>query len=100
MTRKVKEEPVFKKDEPRIEVEQQAGVKPLKAVHMIVYGNDQTAPPDSVFTPITEDERRFLVDCGAAVELSKTEARLFKLGIDPDDDDDEPGPTPSDDPLN
>lgn len=55
-----------------------AGVKPLYALHRIVYGKAQVAVGDSIFAPTTEKEREDILRLGAARELNDVEAVVAK----------------------
>jgi hypothetical protein len=66
-------------------VVQEAGVKPLKALHQITYGAQKTAVPGSMFVPLTEAERQALLkgdpkkgEYPAAEEPSGAELSLFR----------------------
>lgn len=60
-----------------------AGVKPLYALHKIVYGQAQTAVGDSIFVPTSEKERGEILKLGAARELNDVEAVVAKsLNLD------------------
>lgn len=58
------------------------GIVPLFAIHTIIYGNAQTAPSESIFTPVSAEERQFLLNAGAARELNDTEKAVFGLKSD------------------
>lgn len=67
-------------------VKKPAGVKPLYALHKIVYGNAQTAPGKSIFLPTSEKEREDILKLGAGRELTDVEvavAAQMKLGAAP-----------------
>jgi hypothetical protein len=66
-------------------VVQEAGVKPLKALHQIIYGAQKTAVPGSMFMPVTAAERQALLkgdpkkgEYPAAEEPSEAELSLFR----------------------
>lgn len=76
---------------PRAEVTAEDGVKPLFALHKITYGNAQTAPSKSIFTPVSETERLELLGIGAARELDDVETVLAGASAAPAaDSEDEP----------
>jgi hypothetical protein len=51
-------------------------IAPVYAIHKITYGKGQSAPPASIFTPISAAERAELFTMGAVRELDKTELAL------------------------
>lgn len=62
----------------------EAGIVPLKAIHQIVYGAQQTAVPESLFVPTSAAERAELLkgdlekgEYPAAKEPSTAELSLF-----------------------
>ena len=55
------------------------GIKPLKALVSITYGANKSAPPESIFTPVSAKERAELLvgEYPAAKEPTKAELALF-----------------------
>lgn len=56
-------------------------IEPVFAQHRVTYGKGQSAPPRSIFTPTTAEERAELFEKGAVRELTDNEAKL--LAADP-----------------
>lgn len=65
----------------RVPVKKEEGVEPVVALHFIVYGDDENAPPKAVFTPYNKAEREELLNVGAARELDETERLVFSSGM-------------------
>ncbi len=57
------------------------GIKALKAIHQITYGDNQSAQPDMLFVPVSADERKELLrgEFPAAKEPTANELKLFNL---------------------
>lgn len=79
-------------EQPRTEITAEDGVQPLYAINKITYGNAQTAPSKSIFTPVSEAERRELlgvdeegnrVGPAAARELDDVETLLAGAAAEP-----------------
>lgn len=58
-------------------------VKPVKAVHQIVYGKGEIAPPDAIFVLPSNEDREELLASGAVVELDEVEAKLYEPAAAP-----------------
>ena len=60
-------------------VEREPGVKPLKAINLIIHGDSETIQPAQIFVPISAEERRELLSgtFPAAEEPSEAELSLF-----------------------
>jgi len=48
-------------------------IKPLYAIHRIVYGDKKVAAGDTIFAPTTEKEREDILRLGAGRELNEVE---------------------------
>ncbi len=62
-----------------VPIEREDGVKPLKAINLIIHGNSETVQPAQIFVPVSAEERRELLTgtFPAAEEPSQAELALF-----------------------
>lgn len=66
------------KKRPYAATPKEDGVEPVVAVHSIVYGNQQTAAPQTMFTPHTAAERVELFLLNAVRELEEGEQAVWE----------------------
>ena len=54
----------------------EVGLKPLKAIHLIVHGENETAQPGQLFIPSTAEERQDLLRGAYPAAKEPTDAEL------------------------